>query len=50
MNIRTILLFGGLGVILLTGIGVIKIKHGLLIGAGLTAAGFLMPDTGAPTA
>jgi hypothetical protein len=45
MNTRQIVLLGGFVAVLLAGIGVLKIKHGLGIGAALVVTGFLLPDT-----
>jgi hypothetical protein len=45
MNLRTIALVGGLVAVLAAGTGVLKIKHGLAIGAALVVVGFLLPDT-----
>jgi ABC-type transport system involved in cytochrome bd biosynthesis fused ATPase/permease subunit len=44
MNLRTLALLGGLAAVIAAGTGVLKIKHGLAIGAALVVTGFLMPD------
>jgi hypothetical protein len=45
MNLRTIAFVGGLAAVIAAGTGVMKIKHGLAVGAALVVVGFLMPDT-----
>jgi len=46
MNLRTIVFLGGLAAVVTAGTGILKIKHGLLIGAALVGLGFVLPDPG----
>lgn len=45
-NLRTIAFLGGLAAVLAAGTGILKIKHGLAIGAALVVVALFVPDTG----